>query len=190
MPLRKLSLLPDLFGELSRMGNEKAILVLVGGLPGTGKTYFAKRFARAMGAGYISTDLTRKKLFSERTYGSDEKRQVYEAMLIEMQAALAKNQNMVVDATFFRKELREQFQAVGQAMNIVPFSIFTTASDETIKARLSRPREDSEADYEVFLKVRALFEAPEGPHLLLHTDRQEVEESIAIAQKYIVEELG
>jgi hypothetical protein len=172
------------------MRNEKAILVLVGGLPGTGKTYFSKRFATAIGARYISTDLTRKEMFSQRSYGSEEKKQVYEAMLTQMQAALQNKQHMVVDATFYRKELRKRFIDAAKSLKVEPVFIFTTASDETIKERLSRPREDSEADYEVFLKIRSIFESPEEAHLLLHTDQQPIEESIAIAQEYLKEVAG
>jgi predicted kinase/flavin reductase (DIM6/NTAB) family NADH-FMN oxidoreductase RutF len=167
------------------MIKENGTVVLVGGLPGTGKTYFAKRFARALQARYVSTDQLRKELFVNRTYTTREKEQVYEAMLAELRKALSNNQDIVIDATFYREDLRERFVFAAETFHVDPVFIFTTANEETIKERLGRPREDSEADYEVYLKVKGLFQPMSRPHLMLQTDQYHVDALIEQALAFI-----
>ena len=84
------------------------IVVIVFGLPGTGKSYFASKLAGRTNAEYISSDRLRKELFPERTYSDKEKETVYQEMLDKTKMALNENTNVVLDATFYKNDVRNR----------------------------------------------------------------------------------
>jgi predicted kinase len=64
------------------------MIIIVMGLPGSGKSYFAQRLAITINADYISSDRVRKTMMSSRTYSTKEKLLVYDEMLSQMQLAV------------------------------------------------------------------------------------------------------
>jgi predicted kinase len=72
------------------------MIVIVTGLPGSGKSYFASRLASMLDADYINSDRIRKNLFTQRTYSEEEKLKVYEEMLLQMRKAVENNNNVVL----------------------------------------------------------------------------------------------
>ena len=60
------------------------MVILVLGLPGSGKSYFAGRLAQKINAEYLNSDQIRKEMFQGRTYSDSEKAKVYEALLQKM----------------------------------------------------------------------------------------------------------
>ena len=66
------------------------MIVIVFGLPGSGKSFFACRFAAMINADYINSDRVRKKLFVSRTYLIKEKLAVYNEMLAQMKEVVNK----------------------------------------------------------------------------------------------------
>ena len=56
------------------------MMIIVSGLPGSGKSYFASRLARKFEATYINSDLMRKKIEAQGRYAFDDKLNVYEEM--------------------------------------------------------------------------------------------------------------
>src|SRR5664279_5603890 len=85
------------------------MVVIVFGLPGSGKSYFASGLARIVRADYINSDRVRKEILAQRTYSKQEKETVYNKMLATMKEDQEQNRNVVLDATFHKKETRELF---------------------------------------------------------------------------------
>lgn len=130
------------------------MLIIVFGLPGSGKTYFASRLAALIQAQYISSDRVRRQLYNQRTYTDSEKGTVYNAMHLQLQAALQQQKNVVLDGTFYKSKFRYEF--VKAASHITPvFFVEVIADESLIKKRLEKKREDSEADFEVYNKINA-----------------------------------
>ncbi|HUZ58418.1 MAG TPA: AAA family ATPase [Hanamia sp.] len=50
------------------------MIVIVFGLPGSDKSYFASRLAKMIHAGHVNSDKVRKEWFKERVYSEDEKK--------------------------------------------------------------------------------------------------------------------
>lgn len=163
------------------MSTSSAIAILVAGLPGSGKTYFAKRFAPAIGAAYFSSDIMRRSLSHERTYSPREKAEVYTALLERMGHSLRAAQTVVIDATFYKASLRNEFMQQARAANAQVLWIEVRANKSVVRERLQHKREDSDADYSVYLKLRDDFEPIKEPHLVLHTDKSEIEALVAQA---------
>lgn len=167
------------------MHDYPAIAILVAGLPGAGKTYFARKLAANLGAAYLSSDILRKTLTPDRTYSNAEKEKVYSELDHRLSHALRAAQTVVVDATFIQESLRLRFFETARIANAKSIMIEVKAGEATIRKRLERPREDSDADFAIYEKLRDLHEPISIPHLVLHSDEMNVEEMIAQAKKWI-----
>ena len=75
------------------------MIVIVFGLPGSGKSYFASRFAKVINAGYVNSDKVRKENFEKRIYSDQEKKAVYDKMLEQMKEYVKQKNNLVLEAT-------------------------------------------------------------------------------------------
>ncbi len=128
----------------------------------------------------------RKELFpKQRTYAESEKRFVYDTLLERAQAALSLDKPVLVDATFYKQELRIPFYAFAQENNI-PLHIFYITSDEAlIKERTSMTRADSEADFSVYLKLKDLFEPITLAHKTLLSEKNNIDILLANALTYL-----
>jgi len=162
------------------------VLILVCGLPGTGKSFFAQQLSKKIVADYYNSDLLRKKLFpAGRTYSENEKQQVYDALIAKTQQSLEENRTVIVDATFYKNELRIPFYELAHTQSIPVHVFYITASEELIKERTSRVRPDSEADYSVYLKLKDLFEPIDAPYTTLVSTQNNIEELLSSALMYL-----
>jgi len=160
------------------------MIIAVIGLPGSGKSYFAGRLAAAIHAVYISSDQVRKTMMATGRYSTEEKEKVYDQMLALAQQAVKQNKNVVLDATFYRRHIREKFMdRTGDAGGIHFIEI--TAPEPIIKERLKQKREDSEADFDVYLQVRKQWEPLREPHLALDSSGNDIEEMLRKAMDHL-----
>ena len=160
------------------------MIVFVFGLPGTGKSYFASRLAKMMDANYVNSDRLRKELFELRTYSNQEKNAVYESMLDKAKRAITKGQNLVLDATFHKKETRDKFMKHLSDQGEV-FYIELHSAERTIKERLKKSRPYSEADIEVYKLIQQQWEPFSGEHLVLESTNENIEEMLLKASHYL-----
>ena len=70
------------------------MIIIVLGLPGSGKSYFASRFAKLIHADYINSDRIRKSMFPARSYSEREKASVYNEMLELMRQAIRQDKDL------------------------------------------------------------------------------------------------
>jgi predicted kinase len=160
------------------------MIVIVFGLPGSGKSYFASRLARMINADYINSDKVRLEVVDKKTYSEKEKLAVYNEMLVQMKKVLQQNRNVVLDATFYKNEIRKQFMEEAERKCSTYF-IEVTADESAIKERLQRKRMDSDADFEVYKKINTQWEPLKRPHLELHATDQNIEEMLSTAADYL-----
>ena len=151
------------------------MVIVVFGLPGSGKSYFASRLAKKIKAWYVNSDGLRKDLIPNRTYSSKEKLSVYQTMLDMMIVAIGEHQTMVIDGTFYKESIRDMFveQARSQEQEIIFIEV--EAAEEVIKERLSKPRIDSEADFSVYQKIKRDFQPLVIPHLTLRSGTDNID---------------
>jgi len=142
-------------------------VILICGLPGSGKSYLSRLMARRFGWIHLSSDPIRKELagiefsqalppecytegFSQKTYGEMKDR------------ARAARLPVLADANFPRVQVRANF-VEGIAKPV--FLIWITCDEETTRERLERrarsPGEVSDAGFEVYRMLRERFEAPQ-----------------------------
>jgi predicted kinase len=156
------------------------------GLPGSGKSYFAKHLSRHLNIHYIGSDQTRKEMEAMGEYHAEAKEKVYQQMKIGAERALKQGKDVVLDATFYLEKVRHPFRSLAQDY-AVPFAIiWIEAEERTTRERLSKPREDSEADYAVYLKLKTAFEPPLMPYLKIKSDAKPVSEMVKEAEEYLL----
>lgn len=160
------------------------MIVIVLGLPGSGKSYFASRLAKMIDADYLNSDRIRKELFAHRTYSEKEKKAVYAAMLTQANETLARGRNLVLDATFHKKETRDHFLKQLSGRGEV-FYIGLQADENTIKARLKKNRPYSEADFKVHQMIQQEWEPLGKDHLRLQSTNENIDDMLQNALHYL-----
>lgn len=163
----------------------KKMIIIVFGLPGTGKSFFARRLATAVDAAYYNTDLVREQMQKKGKYSVDDKEKVYDALAHLVKESIKTHQYVIADGTFSKNKYRQPLNKVAKEQNTDLCWIRTQADDATIRARVSKQREHSEADYAVYQKVKAEFEKADFPHLQLDSGKLTVEEMLQRATYYI-----
>lgn len=160
------------------------MVVIVFGLPGSGKSYFASRLAKKIGAEYINSDRLRKQMFARRNYSNAEKAAVYDEMLQRMAKAIYEKRNIVLDATFHKKAARELFEHDKRLGDTIYF-IEVVADEELVKERVALQRPDSDADFEVYKLIRDQWEAMDQPHLILRSTNDNLDDMLQKANLYL-----
>ncbi len=159
-------------------------LIAVLGLPGTGKTTFAGILATKLQAVHLNTDKIRSHLGKRGQYDPQSKQEIYEALISQTRDALDAGKTVIIDATFYRKELRAPFIKLAKDLEIDLHWIEIKAAEETIRQRVSKKRTYSEADFSVYLKIKNSFEPLVRTPLPLWSDRQSMEEMITRALQH------
>ena len=142
------------------------MVIIIFGLPGSGKSYFASRFAKVINAAYINSDKVRKETFEKSVYSDLQKKAVYDKMLEQMKLSVKQNKNVVLDATFHKENTRKTFAEEMKDKGGISF-IEIQADENTIRQRLKRPRPYSDADFEVYKIISQQNEPLDQPHLIL-----------------------
>ena len=94
------------------------MIIIVFGLPGSGKSYFASKLAKRLEAKYVSSDVVRKQLFTVRKYTGEEKTKVYDVMNKEMKEAIQQGKDIVLDATFYKGRIRNKFKETAETFKL------------------------------------------------------------------------
>lgn len=164
---------------------KKYRIILVCGLPGSGKSFFASRLAEKLGADYVNSDRVRKQLFPKRTYSEREKTTVYRALLIKMEEAINQQNDLVLDATFHTSSARKPF--LSKADNDI-FIIEVQANEGIIKERLKKDRPYSEADFGVYELIKKKWEPLAPPYLILQSTNDNIDLMLQKALEYLKNE--
>jgi len=144
------------------------MVILVMGLPGSGKSIFASKLAEFLHADYINSDRLRMNQLSNRTYSEEEKERIYDDMLIRMEDSVNRYRHVVLDATFNLNRIREKFikkASKTEALAIIEIN----AAEAVIKKRISHKREFSEANFDIYQKIKRAWEPIPQRHLTLES---------------------
>ena len=104
-------------------------------------------------------------------------------MMSKMTIFLRQNENVVLDATFYKDDIRSAFlkKADGKAKIIF---IEIKADESVIRQRLEKRRADSEADFEVYKKIKKQWEPLHEDHLVLQSTNNNVFDMLQKASTY------
>lgn len=151
------------------------MLVLVCGLPATGKSNLARSLTRKMKAQILNTDIVRKELFEKPAYSDEEKELVYDVTFLIARYLLTNRRNVIIDGTFYKKRLRDRMREIARDVGTRFKIVECICPEDVIRKRMVRRAERkvtlSDADLEVYEKIKAEFEPIEEDHIVVHTDR-------------------
>ncbi len=148
------------------------MLLVVFGLPGTGKTFLAKELAGELGLRHLNTDGARKKILSRPGYTDKEKEMVYSKLFEFALEYLKRGDDVVIDGTFYKAALREKIRKIAKEANTKPVFVELTAPEEVVAERVEDRKKRkcaSEADYCVYQKIKREFEPMDERHLVINS---------------------
>jgi aminoglycoside phosphotransferase family enzyme/predicted kinase len=142
-------------------------MVLVGGLPGTGKSTLARGLAERAGFQVVRSDAVRKELaganFSGDLYSSEWSDRTYAECLRRAEAILWEGGRVIIDANFREESRRRAFMDAARRWCVPAVFFVCCCGPETSQTRLSRRKEDvSDADWAVYQQLAASWEEPSG----------------------------
>ncbi len=145
------------------------MLFIFCGLPGTGKTTVANFIAKKLNATMISTDHIRKKIFEKPTYQDWEKELVYKVMCL-LGEHLSKTQICILDAVFPKEQHRDAVKEMGKRNKIPVYFVEFVCDENTIFKRIAnKKRVLSDADYQIYLKLKKEYEPIKFEHIIIDT---------------------
>ncbi len=155
----------------------RPVLVVVSGLPGTGKSYFSRQLAGRVPSVILESDALRKVLFRAPTYSAEESFRLFQAIhrLIEM--LLQKGFTLILDATNLSERHRERLYNIADRLNVKLILVRIEAPPEVVQARLNAriagasPGTVSEADWSVYEKLKSTVEKIRRSHFVVDTSR-------------------
>ena len=133
---------------LAHLERGRARLVLVGGLPGSGKTTVAKHLAATYGWVHLSSDLTRKGLaglesdqhledrFRSGLYTPEMTALTYATMLSEARASLVKGHSVVLDASWVDGRTRDSARSLAHELSADLIELQCTAPPDVADTRI------------------------------------------------------
>ena len=163
----------------------ESVLVMVMGLPGSGKSFFAKALAKEIGAIHLGSDELRKELGMMGHYSLDNKLTIYEEMFKRAKEIHKSGKSVVLDGTFFLQQVRDLVTFLTKSLSWKISIIRIMADEELITKRLSKKREDSEADIEVYKKIKSEFEPILEEHLSIQSSDNNLQECLEKALQFI-----
>ena len=153
--------------------------MIVCGLPGVGKSTIANALAPLINAVVLSTDKIRKELIPNPTYKKQEKKLIYNVLLIVTKYLHKAGINCILDAIFntenSRKELRKKLGLSQEKICIVE----CICPDDIVISRLKDRKNDySDADISIYKKMKKIYQPIKEEHIILDTNQQSTKTNV------------
>lgn len=149
------------------------MLILICGLPATGKSTVARRLSKALGAEVLRTDIVRREIIDAPSYTEEEKALIYRVVFLMARYLIKNDVNVIIDGTFYRDSLRKQAQEIARKQGKRFFLVETRCPEDIVLKRLEKRKKNlrspSDADVDVYYKIKGLFEPIEEDHLIIDT---------------------
>ncbi|MFQ5800562.1 MAG: AAA family ATPase [Candidatus Hydrothermarchaeales archaeon] len=150
------------------------MLILICGLPATGKSTVARKLARSIGAEVLRTDIVRRELIKSPAYTEEEKGLIYNAVFLIADYLIKNDVNVIIDGTFYRDPLRKQAKKIAKRRGKRFFLIEARCPEGIVLSRLAKRKKNlrspSDADLDVYYKIKNLFEPITEEHIIINTD--------------------
>jgi hypothetical protein len=170
-------------------------LVLVSGLPGSGKSYFSRELCSRYPLAHLDSDALRRALFPQPTHGGAENERLFAAVHALLESLLARGVSAVLDATSLKEEHRRPLYEIADKAGARLVIVQTEAPPDVARQRLEarahgdNRRDASEATVAVYDRMAREMETIERPHMKVDTSKDidpaltDVLEQLAIANR-------
>jgi uncharacterized protein len=176
-------------------------LILMCGMPATGKSTIARELARPLCASILRSDIIRKELAgvapTERgdpfIYTDELTDRTYARLAERARIAIESGNNIIADATFASPRRRESMIRIAEDTRVPWALVHTTADERTIRdrmnARAADQREVSDADWFVYERFRDHFQPPDEiarEHRITVDEDLPIDDAIALTLSALV----
>ena len=161
------------------------MIILILGLPGTGKTTFAGALSSKLQADHFNSDKVRIALGKQGQYDEASKDQIYRALLNHAIESIKRKRTVIIDAMLYKNTLREPYLKLAEDRGIPIIWIELKANERVVRDRVRRKRTFSEADFSVYQKIKKIFEPLTWNHLTLFSDQLSISEMVRKTMKYL-----
>lgn len=165
----------DLIPSASFIRPGGSLLIMVG-LPGTGKSSIVEQLKENISCTVISTDNVRLQMRNQPTYTAAEMMLVYEVCYSIIEVRLRKGQRVIFDASNYLAARREHLVKIARRCNSPVAVCYVQAAQDTIRERLrqrisgNRRKSDlSDADWSVYKWMVEAQEPVIGDHIIVDT---------------------
>lgn len=151
-------------------------LYVLAGEPGVGKTAVARELSDTCDADHYDSDRIRKAHVVDEMgrdapqYDSEESQRTYDELHRRARHSLQNGRSAVLDATFNLKRGRDNAAALADELDVPLQILRVTCDDEVARERIRERAESdsvSDADIEVYEKIKLGFEDLERPHTVI-----------------------
>lgn len=155
----------------------RPVLVLISGLPGSGKSYFARRLAGRVKAVVIETDFVRRTLYPQPKYTGGESFYVYRVSHYLIRRLLERGYRVVFDATNLLERKREVLYNIAEQAEAKLVIVRVVAPEDVIRQRLESrerrpsPEDLSEATWAVYERMKKTEQPIRRQHIVVDTSR-------------------
>jgi len=159
-------------------------LVVLSGLPGSGKSYFCHCLASRYPMARLESDALRKALFGQPTYSPEESRRLFSASHLVLSRLLARGIAAILDATNLREVHRRQVYRIADKheakLILVHLQAPPTVVHKRLEARVKglHSHDLSDAGPEVYERMQHDIEPIRRPHISVDTSA-DIEPAIA-----------
>jgi predicted kinase len=153
----------------------RPFLIVVSGLPGTGKSYFCLELTRKLPAVILESDALRKVLFPAPGYSPGESAHLFLVCHDLIERLLRKGISLIFDATNLSELNREYLYSIADRLGVRLVLVLVQAPPELVYERLKTRQESSEsrsdADWSVYQKMRPSVQKIRRKHYAVDTSR-------------------
>ena len=148
------------------------MIVLICGLPGTGKTFLSNKLSKYINSTVLSTDKIRKELIQKPTYTPWERALIYDVLFLLAKYLHSSGINCILDGTFNMEKSRREIKDLLNLSNNQFYIIECICPEDLIITRLLLRKDDySDATVSIYLKMKKIYEPVKQTHISINTSK-------------------
>jgi predicted kinase len=148
------------------------LIVLICGLPGTGKTFLSNKLSKYINSTVLSTDKIRKELIQKPTYTPWERALIYDVLFLLAKYFHSSGINCILDGTFNMEKSRREIKDLLNLPNNQFYIIECICPEDLIITRLLLRKDDySDATVSIYLKMKKIYEPIKQKHISINTSK-------------------
>jgi predicted kinase len=148
------------------------LIVLICGLPGTGKTFLSNKLSKYINSTVLSTDKIRKELIQKPTYTPWERALIYDVLFLLARYLHSSGINCILDGTFNMEKSRREIKDLLNLSNNQFYIIECICPEDLIITRLLLRKDDySDATVSIYLKMKKIYEPVKQKHISINTSK-------------------